>query len=666
MLFFSLTTHVNAQSNEVFIDSLKVLRGLSNDVSLSSKERLLYAKKASLLAEKTHIDSLILRSNRDLGYSYLINGEFEIFKEISFDNLELANILKDSLAIAVTNKNLGWYFYQIGDDNTSAYQHLSKALDYYSNKGVLKEKAEILSSIAVIQSSEKDYLGSEQNAIEALRLFNKLDYKNILNDKYLVLNLLGKVSYKLENYDKSIEYHNEAIILTKKIDDSYDLYLESLNNLALPYRAKKNYDRALNIYSELLEVSELKKDDITFYALILDNYAFTKFLEGNYDYDNLESDFRTALKISDSIDDSYTKLAVSIDLAKFYKKNKKLDSSLIYAKESYKISGDIPINELYLESMLILADLTEGEESKNYLEEHIKLSDSLLKNERKVRNKFARIEYETDQLEAENKQISKENLYLLILSIGLLLTAILVYVVISQRSKNRKLKLMQVQQKANEDIYNLMLGQQDKVDEARAKEKIRVSKELHDGVLGPLFGARLSLDSINFNEGKEAMMARAKYIGQLQSIEQDIRKISHDLSVDFESGSSFIDIVTELIETQTKAYNLEHVFNSSDAISWDLVSNKTKINIYRIIQESMQNVYKHANAKAIEISISLENDLICLDIIDDGDGFDTTKSKKGIGLKNMTSRVEDIDGKISFISQPGNGTQVNVKIPFPN
>ena len=94
------------------------------------------------------------------------------------------------------------------------------------------------------------------------------------------------------------------------------------------------------------------------------------------------------------------------------------------------------------------------------------------------------------------------------------------------------------------------------------------------------------------------------------------------------------------------------------------MSNKSKINIYRIIQESMQNIFKHANAKVVKISISLEKDLICLDIIDDGDGFDTSKNNKGIGLKNMRSRVEDIKGAIAFSSKTNNGTLVSVKIPY--
>jgi signal transduction histidine kinase len=661
-----LTNQINSQTNTKLIDSINSLRKFSTDPNLSSGERLKYSKIVSDISVKTENDSIILRANRDLSYNYLINEEFELFKTVSLENLELAKKLKDYSAIAYTNKNLGWYYYEIADDNTTSYQYYIEALEFFNEKRKLNEKLEILFAIAIIQDLEKDYLGSEQNAIEALRILNKLDTDDKTLDRYNLLNLLGTVSYKLENYEEAIEYHSEALKLTKKIDDDIDRYSSSQNDLALLYRAKKDYDKALNIYRELIGNKKIKEDDIIFYALILDNYAFTRFLEGDYDFKTLEKDFKKAYKIADSINDPYTKLAASIDLAKFYKANKELDSSLIYAETSYEISRDIPINELYLESMYLLANLTKGEESKNYLDSYIKLSDSLLKKERKSRNKYARIKYDTDEIEAENKQISKENLYLAILSIGLLFSAILIYVVISQRAKNRKLKLMQVQQKANEDIYNLMLGQQDKVDEARAKEKTRVSKELHDGVLGRLFGTRLSLDSINFNEGKEAMMTRAKYIAQLQEVEQDIRKISHDLNTDFVSGSGFMDIVTELIENQTQAYSLQHEFNYTDDISWDLVSNKTKINFYRIIQESMQNIYKHANANIIKISISLEKDVICLDIIDDGDGFDTSKKIKGIGLKNMRSRVEDIKGDITFTSQSGNGAQVNVKIPYTN
>ena len=78
----------------------------------------------------------------------------------------------------------------------------------------------------------------------------------------------------------------------------------------------------------------------------------------------------------------------------------------------------------------------------------------------------------------------------------------------------------------------------------------------------------------------------------------------------------------------------------------------------------MQNIYKHAEAKRIDISISLENDVIWLKIEDDGKGFDTSKGVKGIGLKNMLSRVKEVEGSIEFNSKIDKGTLVFVKIPY--
>ena len=187
---------------------------------------------------------------------------------------------------------------------------------------------------------------------------------------------------------------------------------------------------------------------------------------------------------------------------------------------------------------------------------------------------------------------------------------------------------------------------------------------MHDGILGRLFGTRLSLDSLNFSEGKEAIQNRSNYISELKTIEDDIRKISHDLNTDFVSGSGFMDIVLELIEKQTKAYQLKHQFDYTDDVSWESVSNKNKINIYRIIQESLQNIYKHANAGEVKISFQLKNNVILLSITDDGDGFDVTKSKKGIGIKNINARVSELEGTVDILSEISNGTTINIEIPY--
>ena len=83
-----------------------------------------------------------------------------------------------------------------------------------------------------------------------------------------------------------------------------------------------------------------------------------------------------------------------------------------------------------------------------------------------------------------------------------------------------------------------------------------------------------------------------------------------------------------------------------------------------MVQESLQNIYKHANAKTVEISFQRKKSVICLAISDDGIGFDPNKSKKGIGLKNINSRVKELSGTVSFHSKIDQGTTITVNIPY--
>ncbi|WP_299366208.1 tetratricopeptide repeat-containing sensor histidine kinase [Winogradskyella sp.] len=647
-------------------DSISRLLNDAQNKDYSSLKQFELLTQANNIAKQLRNDSILLITQKNIRNYYFNNGDFAN-NIISNRKIEsLAKRLNDSSSLARAYDALGYAFF-LSDAYDSSYYYYSKAVKAFDQINADVGLSYALGNLSKLQLDGKDYFGAGENAVKALRLLDGVEETNEIQDqKWILYNSLASISDALDDNEQALEYHQQAYNVARRMKNDFNNGIFTLNNMAFVKRKQKKYNEAIKILADILDVENLYQEDPSFYALILENLAFTKFLNGSYDKEEIVSTFDRAYRIADSINDNITKMATAISMAKFYKGINEKENALEKVEDAYNLAKNIKSNEILLESLLLLSEMNEGEASVKYLNEHIKITDSILKVERGVRNKYARIELETDQLEAENEQISKENFYLAILSAGLLLTAVLVYVVISQRAKNRKLKLIQVQQKANEDIYNLMLSQQDKVDEARTQEKKRISEELHDGVLGRLFGTRLSLDSINFNDGKEAMMTRANYIGQLKTIEEDIRKISHELNTDFVSGSGFMDIVSELIENQTQAYGLEYDFKYTDDISWDSVSNKTKINIYRIIQESMQNIYKHAKAKAIKISISLEKNVICLDIIDDGEGFDTSKSKKGIGLKNMRSRVENINGKITFTSQSGNGTTVNVKIPYAN
>ena len=83
-----------------------------------------------------------------------------------------------------------------------------------------------------------------------------------------------------------------------------------------------------------------------------------------------------------------------------------------------------------------------------------------------------------------------------------------------------------------------------------------------------------------------------------------------------------------------------------------------------MLQETMQNIYKHANANHVKISFKLKNNVILLSVKDDGSGFNVTKAKKGIGIKNINSRVKEIGGKVSIDSGIDKGTKISIELPL--
>src|SRR5690606_41426159 len=114
-------------------------------------------------------------------------------------------------------------------------------------------------------------------------------------------------------------------------------------------------------------------------------------------------------------------------------------------------------NEL-LESYSVVAEVEDDSIAVEYYSKYIKLNDSIIKNERAIRDKFTRIQYETDKIEEENIKITRERMWLLVTSIVLTVSFFLLYIVISQRNKNKALKFTQRQQEANERSEERRVG----------------------------------------------------------------------------------------------------------------------------------------------------------------------------------------------------------------
>ena len=645
------------------LDSIVQLRKLANNENTEVGDKVKFAKRAYELSQTINVDTTILKSGRDLSFMYVISDDIENYQIHNHKNFKLATKLQDTSSLANINEHLAYYHYY-NSQYDSAYYYYYQSIKLYNYLDKPSKQVDILYAMANMQETEKDYAGSEKNAVQALKLLEELPETNdnLIMSRALN-NLLAVISERLGRGQEAIDYYHKTIEIAKKINNSTYYYLHSLNNLAYSIEGQGDLNKALEMYNEIESNENLIEVDIELYVVVIGNIARVKFMLDRKNTPESKKMLFKALHITDTIGDDVNRMGVYGFLADIYDKTNQKDSALYFSKKTYDLATELSSNIEKLESLKLLGQLESGQKGIEYLNEYIRLSDSLLNNERKARDKFTRIEFETDQIIAERDKISKERLIFLLSSIGLLVAIILIYIIINQRTKNKQLRFNQMQQEANEEIYNLMIAQQDKIDEGRTHEKKRISKEIHDGILGKLFGTRLSLDSLNMAITPEAIKTREKYIDGLKSIEEEIRKISHDLSNDFVSDSSFVDIITELIETQTEAYKLKYTFNNDTSINWEDFPNKTKIHIYRMLQETMQNIYKHANANKVKISFKLKNDVILMTIEDDGDGFNVAKARKGIGLKNIESRVRETGGMSKIISEINVGTKFEISIP---
>ena len=518
---------------------------------------------------------------------------------------------------------------------------------------------------ANLQYSESDFLGSEVAVFNSLRVINGLDSKEIFYDSY---NLLGAVYNEIGEYNKALEFHLKALSISKdkEIPSVYQSRATSLNNIGYVYQNLKNYQKAQEYYQEGLRQKNLKYDKPSLYAMLLDNLAYSRFRLR--EDDELPGLFLKSLKLRDSLKLTSGIVANKIHLSEYYSYKNDDAKAVQYAREALTSAR----NDKNFRNVLVALKqmgVVEPQNATLYSKEYIHINDSLQKAERKMGEKFSRIEYETDVIKSENTDLVVQNRNLFYVFSILTLIGVFTFVFVSQRNKHRELMFKEQQQIANAEIYNLMISQQKTIEENRAKEKKRVARELHDGVLGKIFGVRMNLDTMNTAQDQHAIKSRLEYLAELKQIEQDIREISHDLNREnTELINNFVVILNNLIENQRKAFKTKLNFTLDKNIDWANVSNEVKINLYRMLQEALQNCNKYAKASLIAVDFKKESnpEHLKLCIADDGIGFNLKRAKKGIGLQNIAFRTKECKGKLEIKTKPGEGTQLIIEVPIEN
>lgn len=663
MICFLACTKKNSERKNLALqeDSLAIYLSNANDFSSATKKRQEYIEKAYDIIIDQSNDSLQRANLFRVANRYYNLNDWKGYYKIARIVLEKSETSKDTSSIAKAYSYLGDYYGSQGVSD-SAFMNYFKAEKIYLQQNDNYNLARTRLNKAQLQNSESDFLGSEISVFKALRVIKEEKANDDI--KYELYNLLGIVYNELEEYDKSIEFHTKALSLNdEQIPIGIQSKATSMNNLGLVYQNLNQHQRAVPYFQKGLEK---KKDLIIYkpslYGMLLDNLGYSRFKLKNAE--GLPELFYESLKIRDSLHLTSGIIISQIHLSEYFASKKDTLKALQFSNEAL-VSAKRSNNPRNLLLPLKQLAVIEPAKAVVYNKEYIKINDSLQKADRNIAEKFTRIEYETDEIKQENTDLTTQNRNLVYVFGSVLILGMFLYIIKAQKAKNRELLFKQEQQKVNEEIYNLMISQQSNVESIRIKEKKRVAQELHDGVLGRMFGVRMNLDSLNKIYDESASHQRTSYLTELKNIEQDIREISHDLNREkSELINNFVAIVDNLFEDQKKTFKSKLVSNIDSNIKWESISNANKINLYRIIQESLQNINKYANAKAIKVEFKKEIDYLFLQISDDGIGFNVNKAKKGIGLQNMLSRINECNGTFEIRSKKGEGTIITVTVPI--
>lgn len=612
--------------------------------------------RAYRLIEDIEVDSVKLKALGEIAVQSFSISEFELTRKAGQFLQDFALSIKDTLGIANSYWYLGNYYMQ-REENDSAVNNFYYAERFYELKGENLSAGKAILNLAIIQKNLKDYIGGERSTIKALQFFAAADQSadRLMASAYSNLGIIAKDT---ERYDLAVDYHSRALEYRKKLDNKA-LEVSSLTNIGNIYTNKGEYAKAIEFFDQGLSYDSLYYKRPKTYVRLLDNRAYASLLAGQRD--GYPEEFLAPMRLRDSLNDRIGSVTSNLHLSEYYLLIDSVQRSREYALAALDLSRSVRYQRGEQESLTLLSKNSDPEQALAYNNKYIAINDSLQRAERVFQDRFTRLRYETDIITSERNKVAQTNKQLVVILLSLIAFALMGYILIQRRQNQRELKFQADQQKANEEIYSLMLSQKVQLEEGKQIEKQRISEELHDGILSKLFGARLSLDSLNSKVDDKSVGIRTTYIEELKSIESEIRSISHELNASaITQEVMYVDAVEKLLQDQCTIHNIDFELNSDNVIDWESMSNNKKVHLYRIIQEALQNIMKHAKAKEVSVEFAKVLEGVRLTIVDNGVGMNTTRVKKGIGLKNIKSRVRQIQGRLDINSELGKGTKITV------
>ncbi len=586
-------------------------------------------------------DSVVFSNTMIKALSFFREKKLDSFKKYSFKAFYLSKKNKD---LQKVHFYLATY-YKYAKKPDSAYYH------YYQSKNILLDLNDSITagrrmfSIANIKLAENDLLGSEISSINSLK---HVENSNLHRVKHLVYVNLGIISHRRKELNDALKYYNLSL---KELENdslqNLDLQLNVINNKGVLFQSFEQHEKAIPFFKEGLAFDSIKEKYPTQYALLLENLAYSNYMFGNKK--NVLKQYEEVLKIREKRNNLSGASITQINLSNYYKDLNQKTKAKFHANRALKYAKQTHNNKKWLEALQNLSELTTGIQSTKYLQEYITLNDSLFQKERLLKNQFAKIEYETEKKEKENTVLKTENekkqaeityqkqqktIGWLAAASGILLFGLSVMFYFQRR---RKL------------LYQAQLERV----QAREHERQQIAKSLHDEVAGDLRLLHQKLEKSNLLEEAQ----------KLDAVKDNVRNLSHQLSsVSFDKVSfkdQIINLVSDYFELDFRIS-----VNGLHKYEWEPINDAIKRLLYLSTRESIQNSKKYAEADKLTIDFTLEKKYVHLNITDNGIGFDTNTSKKGIGLQNLQERVEELNGTLNIDSEVGNGTKTNIQIPL--
>lgn len=513
--------------------------------------------------------------------------------------------------------------------------------------------------------------GNMKKSLEHLFICAKMSNENGFNN--LLAQVFGEIAssyFSTNDYRKSLSYQLRSIEILKNQGNNQQLALILLNT-GFNYYTLDELDSALLLYNEAEPLFDKVNLPIG-KAYTVGNRALVYWKQG--DYSKAEQDLFSAIDMLEPLGDQFGIADFHNQLGRIYLEQNKYSKAIEHTQKALKLARNADMKEQVRDAVRILSELySSRKEYKKALEYQtlfMAYKDSIENTDQVKKLADMRTEFEVSLREKEIDLLEKRQrlvkTYIVIAIILLILSFVLV---LYFRQRFRTAQLINVAQRKqhNEKINDMLNQEQTKalqsMIQGRDNERKRLAQELHNH-----FGSLLATVKVNLNGLDDVNSPKYQTITTL--VDQactDIRNMSHSLNMGIAEDFGLIPALKELIAHLEQSGKIEVEFTPS--IGNFQIDSENEILIYRIIQELISNVLKHAKATRLSVMITCfaDENLVNILVHDNGIGFEnkTTHGKSdGMGLNSLRKMVISRNGELSIDSNPSGGTTVNIDLPI--